>query len=1243
MIKIFSVVLLFTFIFSTTFANDYDDAWKAINNKNYAAAIPLLTKALKDPATSMDAFCTLTYLHSYQGKEIEIYGLLKELTSDADKNAYLYAMWFNGAIVGNYGKKAAYQLALLDTIDKDNSFNGSLKAAAHYVKAMHLVFSNQYENAKIDWAQMGTLQQWQFAGPFENISGSGFNYNYGPLNAANGNATFNGMNNIEVKWTVPIKSGNEGWVFCHPFMQQSSATVYAQTFVYVPMDTKVLLNAGVNGAVKIWVNDAIVLSESKERVTELDYYKNYCYLKKGYNRILVQLSYTNNTISNFIIRLTDDKMTGINNSSSTALLQPYSKEEKINPVTSIKHFAETVFENKIKAAPLNFINYVLLSQTYLRNSRITEARQIIEKGLILSPDNPLLKFELIQIFIKAENRTLLLQEVDWLKENDPESYMNVQMNIQTLITGEKYEEANTALNEMIKNFGEDENILQIKARVLGKLEKIDELVKLVDSGYVKYPSNTSFVTMKFQVKKLIEKNNKAAAEVYKTFLKDNYESTIFQNLANEYKEQGDDTSYVAMVNKFISMSAQDPYSVSILTKYYYEKQDYIKALVYAQKANAMAPTVGLYWHNIASTYEQMNNKEAAIANYKKTIYYNRTDYDARKKLTLLLKQQELYKLLPESDVYALVKKSAIVSTSDYSYILDEKGTILYDEGASEEYIEYVIKINNQKGIDTWKELNLSYSNSQSLLVDKCEVIKVSGTKVTAERNDGSIVFTGLQTGDAIHVKYRLQNYSTGRIGRAFWDKFIFNSFANSQSVRYTLIVPKAMLFNAKVINSSLEPSIKEVDDFKIYTWQMKDLLPLKSESLMPPVNDIAAVLHISTIKSWEEIAGWYSDIAYQDITDNYDLDILYKEIFKNNISESNYAKVKRIYDYIVTNIRYSSVSFRQSGYVPQNISKIINTRLGDCKDVASLFVALTSKAGIKASLVLVDTKDNGIKDMLLPSMEFNHCISLVHIDEKDYYIELTNSDLPFGSLPSSDIGALSLIIPEHGQKSTSQLSLIVPVNRAKEKLVRKIKLSVTGNDLNVESETKRYGSIISSWRNTYANLSAEKQKESYLQTLSNDNKNSVKLDTVSFAGLKGDGDSVIVKCKYTIKNELIDAGSMKMIKIPFIDIVASLESLAADTRIYPLQYWNYENTDAYETYIDIQIPSGKTLMEYPADKNFTFKNSTYTLNFLKSDNQLKISRKVNLIRSDISTDDYAAFKIFFSNIVEAESKYVIFK
>lgn len=1243
MIKFCAATVLSFIIFSTAFATNYDDAWKAINNKKYPEAILLLEKAIKDPATAADAYCTLLFLHTYQGREDEIKGMMDVIAASPDKNAYLYSMWFNGALLAPYSKKTAYQLQLLNSIEKEGTYNGSVKAAAHYGKAMHLVFSNDYQGGKKDWEQINSLQQWQLAGPFENLSGSGFNTIYGPLAATDSNTVFKGMNDIDLKWFTPPQSGNEAWVYCYPIMQQSAAIVYAQTFVYVPEDVKVVLNAGVNGSLKVWVNDAIILSEPKERVTELDYYKNYCQLKKGYNRILVQLGYTNTTIPNFIIRLTDEAMVPIKNSTNTKYVQPYTSATDMPSAISFKHFAETFFEKKIKNDSLNLVNYLLLSQTYLRDSRITEAREVMETALKIAPENPLLKFGLIQVLIKAGNRTLTLQEVDWLKENDPESYINYEMKIQTFITDEKYDEANTAIDTMMKLYGESESVLQSKAGVLGKLEKIDELVKLVNTGYQKYPSNASFVTMMFQVKKLIDKDNKAAIEVYEKYLTNNYETTVFQSLATEYKTQGNDSAYVTMIKKMMGMSVQDPEIVSILTKYYYEKQDYVKALFYAKKASAMAPSIGVYWHNIASVYEQMKDTAAAIKNFKQNIYYNRTDYDARKRLTALLNKKELYKLLPETDVYALIKKASISTTSDYTYLLDEKGTILYDEGTSEEYIDYVVKINSQKGIDDWKEVNVNYANSQTLLVEKSEVVKANGTKVTAERNDGSIVFTGLQMGDAIYIKYRLQNYAKGRLGRTFSDKFAFNSFVNSQLGRYTLIVPKAFVFNTKVINSSMEPTVKEVEDFKVYTWQMIDAPALKSEPLMPTLSDVAATLYISTIKSWADVAAWYSDIAYQDITGNYELDALYKEIFKDKIKENDYLKAKRIYDYIVTNIRYSSVSFRQSGYVPQDIAKIINTKLGDCKDLASLFVALTAKAGIKSELVLVDTRNNGLKDILLPSMDFNHCISLTHIDGKDYFVELTDGDLPFGSLPSNDIGALSLIIPGHGQKTTAELMPLMATNRAADKLIRRIKLMVTGNDIKMDVETKRYGSIISSWRNSYASLTAEKQKETYLETLSNANKNSIKLDTVSFIGLGGNGDSLIIKSKYTIKNEVVDAGSMKMIKIPFIDLVATLESLSADKRIYPLEYWSYENTDVYETYIDVEIPAGKKMLEYPADKVCSFKKSTYALKFVKRGNILRIIRKANLNRADIGTEDYAAFKNFFTNIVEAESKYIVFK
>jgi tetratricopeptide (TPR) repeat protein len=1243
MLKFLTVTLLSLFIFSVTLANDYDDAWKAIHKKDYKNAVLLLQKACKNPSTSLDAYCTLLYLKTYQGKEDEINGLFDALSASPGRNSYLYSMWFNGAVLGSYTQKKPYQLDLIDKIEAGNTFNGSIKTALHYVKAMYYVFSNKYDKGKDDWNQMNSLQTWQFAGPFENLSGSGFNTVYGPLSAADSNATFKGINNVDIKWFTPPKKDYEGWTYCYPSFQQSSAIVYAQTFVYSPADSRVVLNAGVNGSLKVWVNDGLIISDSKERVTELDYYKNYCFLKKGYNRVLVQLGYTSNTMPNFIIRFSDENLLPLKDITSTSIVQPYTKGQDASPATAIRHFAETYFESKIKSEPANLVNYILLSQTYLRNSQITEARQTIEKALKISSEDPLLRFELMQILIKAENRTQLLQEMDWFKENDSGCFINRQMQIQTFLSEEKYDEAIEAVDEMLKIYGDDETILQYKATALAKQEKIDELVKLVESTHKKYPANTSFVMMMFNIKKLLNKDTKAALGVYEEYFKNKYDYTLLQNLASEYKSLGQDSNYLAIIKNLCEIGGNNPEYVSRLSQYYYEKQDYANALKYAQEASSLAPYVGLYWHNIATIYEQMNNTEEAIKNYKKTIYYNRTDYEARKKLTALQKKQEPYKLLPETDVYALIKKSPVDSEYDYTYLLDEKGTILYDEGASEEYITYVVKINTQKGIDTWKEINLGSGNTQSILVEKCEVVKASGSKVAAERNDGTAVFTGLQTGDAIYVKYRLQNYTVGRLGREFWDKYVFNAFVNSQKERYTLIVPKTFLFNYRVINNKLAPTIKDVEDFKIYTWEMNNVPPIKSEPLMPPVNDIATVLHISTIKSWADVAKWYSDIAYQDTKDNYELDALYNDIFKGKINESNYEKAKRIYDYIITNIRYSSVSFRQNGYIPQDISKIINTKLGDCKDLATLFVALANKAGIQAQLVLTDTRDNGVKDMQLPSMEFNHCISLVHIDGKDYYIDLTDSNLPFTSLPANLNGALVLVIPPHGSKSSSELVSLVATNREFDKSLREVNVSLDGNDLKMNVETKRYGSIISSWKNEYASLNAEKQKQSYEEMISNSNKNPVKLETLSFQGLTGTGDSLIIESKYTIKNEVIDAGSIKMIKVPFIDIIATLESLSADKRVYPIEYWNYENTDVYETAVNIQIPAGKKLQEVPSDKNFSFKKSEYSLKFIKTGNQLKVIRRANMNREDITPNDYDEFKKFFNNIVEAESKYIIFQ
>jgi hypothetical protein len=532
-----------------------------------------------------------------------------------------------------------------------------------------------------------------------------------------------------------------------------------------------------------------------------------------------------------------------------------------------------------------------------------------------------------------------------------------------------------------------------------------------------------------------------------------------------------------------------------------------------------------------------------------------------------------------------------------------------------------------------------------LLVEKCEAVKPNGSKVPAERNDNHIVFTNLQPGDAIYVKYRVQNFYYGRMGREVWDKFIFNSFSPTLTARYCLITPDDLKFDSKVLNGDIKPIETPLHNYKLYTWEMKDMAPIKEEALMPSLGDVGISLHLSTLKSWADVANWYSDLSFQDFNkDDYELNAVYEEIFKKNNALSASAKARAIYDYIVTNIRYSSVSFRQSGFVPQSISKILSTKLGDCKDLSSLFVALAQKAGLTAQLVLIDTRNNGTKDMVLPSMDFNHCIALLKLDGKDRYIELTDSHLPFGSLPSNLQGALALIIPPQGVSAASaQLISLNTPNRVLDELKKQIDVNVAGQDLKINVVSVKKGALTTEWREVYADLSTEDKQKKWEETISGNYKNPVKVHSMQFSDLSKLTDSVKLDYAYTVKNEVVEAGSMKMIKIPFLDVVSSVDHFSSDSRQHPIEYWNYENTDIYESTILMHLQPGQKFIEVPGDQNFIFKNSNYKIRYTKEGSSLKIYRYAKVDRGDIRPEEYTNFKKFLIDIAAAEAKFIVFK
>ncbi|MGN6530892.1 MAG: tetratricopeptide repeat protein, partial [Ginsengibacter sp.] len=488
---------------------NYEKAWDALNKNNRIDAEKFLQQAMIDPATAQDAFITSIYLKTYNGKESNITDFASSFYGKAQNPyPYIYALWFNQAVLGAYGKKTSdNQLKLIDQLIADQKAPGTLVAAGNYQKGMHFLFSGDFDKAQTYYNEVGNIKNWQYTGPFENLSESGFYKDYGPLEHPEPSAVFKSQTNADIKWFVPPVEVKDGWTPVIYQFNKNTAVVYAQNFVTSPTDQTVYCSVGFSGSIKVWINDELVISEAKPRITEMDNSTVKYDLKKGVNRVLVQLGFTNISYPNFTVRFTDEKYKAITNIVGSPVFSSYPKNTGSNKKYElIPNFAEKYFTEKIERQPGNLINYLLLADVYLRNQKLLEARNLISGALKKAPDNSLLRIKLLEILNKENNRTLFLEELEKVKQADPESVLVLDLHIKELYDNEKYDDCAAELANSIKLHGEDEFTSRYQLLLLIHDKKYDELVKVAEKMYDKYPDNKDVLTIMYNIKKEVYKD-----------------------------------------------------------------------------------------------------------------------------------------------------------------------------------------------------------------------------------------------------------------------------------------------------------------------------------------------------------------------------------------------------------------------------------------------------------------------------------------------------------------------------------------------------------------------------------------------------------------------------------------------------------------------------------------------------------------------------------------------------------------
>ncbi|SHL36130.1 Transglutaminase-like superfamily protein [Chitinophaga jiangningensis] len=1251
--RVVSIILL-TLCPYLLMAGDYEKAWEALHKNDFKSATIYLEKTIKSGGPKKNsAIVTMILLKNMIGYDNDFtsqyFNPLKALKNPAP---YAYAMWFLNPVLGQYGVKTGVQLENLQQLCADTlNYNGSINAAATYFMGLQNSCANNKKEAARWYHAIGALEEWSYVGPFDNVMGSGFDKDYGPLKSPQGTAFTSSNNNSPVNWFSPLYTTREGWNEVSSFFPVRSAVGYAQTFVNAPADMDPILCMGATAAMKVWVNDKLVMSQPQEMVTEMDWWKVKVHLNKGFNRVLVQIGFTENTSHpNFILRFTDDHYRPLKGLVSQPLAEKYQTDMSASAPELIPHFAEDYFRKQLALQPEDPINAVLLSRVFIRNQEWDKAKSVMKNWYKTFPKDAFLLNYYVECMSGANDRSDYEEGLETLKNMLPDNYWVLYSKAVKLENEKSYSEAMELVDKMITIEGERSVTTLKKLQLFAMQKKLDSMVQQLKFAYEKYPDNYDAVQTMYIYESRLNNNPVKGAEVLQKYCDSFYNFNMHTLLRDVYLNQGKTDEALRLMHATVDMAPYDLDAYSPLIRYYFGSRQYDSAIHYLNIQHKISP----YYHqpigDIASCYMQLKQNDSAVANFKRALAMHAGGFDYREQLRMLEKQTPIEKYFPVMDYYSEIKDYSMPTadtSQPYAYIFDEKNVVLYPEGASEQTINTAVYLSNKKGISRWKEISLPYNGVyQELIIVKAEAIKPSGARIPAETDGNDIVFTKLDVGDVVYYSYKVRSVGRGRLKREFWDKFYFSDYVPAKVSAYNVLVADTVPLYYEYRNGAGDkPKISKHDQFKLYSWRKENIKPIRKEYYMPNVSEVGEVLHVSTVKDWDVIAEWYSDITREQSREDFEINEAFKEIFPNGTANlDDLTKARKIYDYIEDRISYSSVSFRQGAYVPQKAGKTLITKLGDCKDLSTLFLAFARKAGLPANLILVSTREYGEHNMQLPSLDFNHCIIAFKANNKTWYQELTSNTLPFGVVPTALAGAQILNIP-YDFKPGEKLGTIPASNYTKKSVVRRMDVTVKGTDAVLSSNCAYVGEVSEELRADYLHKTPEDVKDGVQNRVSRNFKNQVVLDNYSITNLDNRKDTLWLNTSFTVKNEVINVGDIHMIKLPFMDVVATADIFTAEPRQFPFVYADYEQLDDYITEMHVHLSGDIKFDQLPSATTLKMGEMSYSLEFNKvSDTHLVVTRHFSTdSNKTIPAAAWKELETFFNGIVKSEQKYISFR
>ncbi|ALN80990.1 DUF3857 domain-containing transglutaminase family protein [Lysobacter antibioticus] len=345
------------------------------------------------------------------------------------------------------------------------------------------------------------------------------------------------------------------------------------------------------------------------------------------------------------------------------------------------------------------------------------------------------------------------------------------------------------------------------------------------------------------------------------------------------------------------------------------------------------------------------------------------------------------------------------------------------DGAYIEQRESAIKVLQEAALEYVKHESVSYSASiQTLDILEAYTRKADGRRIDVpksnfqvETNDGregggpafsdiattSLVYPDLAVGDTVVLSYKLTGKKPMFEGH-FSDITGFDADHYQGDMRIKIDAPAGMWTQKRSFGALKQVRDETVGDRQIVEWSFQNLDPVESKDKNRTIYDIeqSTGYAYSTFRTYGDIAKAYGERALPKAVPTPRVRKLADEIAAGKSSQRDVAQA--LYEWVSTNISYAGNCIGLGAVVPRDQEFVIDNRIGDCKDHATLLQALLAAKGIEATQALINA-GNVYKLPSVPvASSVNHVLN--YLPGLDLYIDATAKGIPFGELPISIAG-----------------------------------------------------------------------------------------------------------------------------------------------------------------------------------------------------------------------------------------------